>query len=77
MQSMRYEEKRKAVAQASLWNKKYRNSEMLSLRYEENRKAEWQRRQEQSSTTLYRKNAHTLVIFLYEIKGKETIFIVK
>ena len=34
---------------------KYQNSEMQSLRYKENRKAVSERRQEQTSATLYRK----------------------
>ena len=62
---------------------KYRNSEMQSLRYEENRKAVSQRRQEQSSATLYRKmliswsSGSRILILLYQIKGKEISFIVK
>ena len=62
---------------------KYRNSEMQSLRYKENREGASERRQEQTSTTLYRKiliswaSGFGIVIFIYQIKGNQEIFIVK
>ena len=62
---------------------KYPNSKMQSLRYKENRKAVSERRQEQTSATLYRKiliswsSGFGILIFLYQIKGKETSFILK
>ena len=54
-----------------------RNSERQSLRYEEDRKAVSERRQEQSSTTLYRNMlipwswGFVILLFLYQIKAKE------
>ena len=62
---------------------KYRNSEMQSLRYKENSKAVSERSQEQSSATLYRKMllswslGYGILIFIYQIKGKEARFIDK
>ena len=56
---------------------------MQSLRYEETRKEVSQRRQEQSSTTLYKKMLITwssgfgILIFLYQIKAKEVSFILR
>ena len=55
--------------------KKYRNSEMQSLRYKENRQGALERREEQTSATLYRKiliswaSGFGILIFLYQIKG--------
>ena len=54
---------------------KYRNSEMQSLRYKGNREGASERRQEQTSATLYRKiliswaSGFGILIFLYQIKG--------
>ena len=62
---------------------KYQNSEMKSLRYKENRKAVTERRQEQTSTTLYRKiliswsSGFGILILLYQIKDNLSSFIVK
>ena len=55
---------------------------MQSMRYEEMCKAVAQRMQEQSITTLYRmlkswSSGSGILIFLYQIKGKETSFIVE
>ena len=53
------------------------------MRYKENREGASERRQEQTSATLYRKiliswaSGFGMLIFLYQIKGKETSFIVK
>ena len=62
---------------------KYQNLEMQSLRYKENRKAISERRQEQTSATLYRKilicgsSGFGILIFLYQIKDNQASFIVK
>ena len=62
---------------------KNRNSEMQTLRYKENRKVVSERKQEQTSATLYRKilicgsSGFRILISLYEIKGSQTSFIVK
>ena len=62
---------------------KYRNSKIESLRYEENRKGVSERRQEQTSGTLYRKiliswsSGFGILIFLYQIKGNQARLIVK
>ena len=62
---------------------KYRNSEMQSLRYKENREGASERRQEQTSATLYRKilislsSGFGILILLNEIKGNQASFIVK
>ena len=59
------------------------NSEMQSWRYQENSKAVSERRQEQSSVTLYRKlllfwlSGIGILIFLFQIKVKEASFIVR
>ena len=62
---------------------KYRNSEMQSLRYKENREGASERRNKQTSATLYRKivicgsSGFRILIFLYQIKGNEVSFILK
>ena len=59
------------------------NSEMHILRYEENRKGVQERREEQSSMTLYRKmliarsSGFRIVVFLYQFKAKEESFILR
>ena len=56
---------------------------MQSLRYKENRKAVSERREEQTSATVYRKiliswaSGFGILIFLYQIKGNYASFIVK
>ena len=62
---------------------KYRNSEMQSLRYKENHEGALERRQKQTTATLYRKiliswaSGFGILIFLYQIKGNQASFIVK
>ena len=56
---------------------------MQSLRYKENRKAVSERRQEESSATLYTKmlisgsSGFGILMFLYQINGNEARFVVK
>ena len=61
----------------------YQNSEMESLKYKENHKGVSEKRQEQTSATLYRKiliswsSGFGILIFLYEIKGYSASFFEK